>query len=184
MNIRNAKVMYGLCILFVVLFIYWIYKYSSAFKEGISIQNGTTMSIQLTGLKSQIDTTNTQLQSMYNTILTLPVSDISPYKAIVEKADAEPLITYQKLNDVITKNLKAMGTQKSDAQLIHTYMSNDPSFKTVGDTNTAIQNTLSTIVGLNVEDNTYTNVLSNTNISPIEKYNQLMVLVSNKTNWG
>jgi preprotein translocase subunit SecF len=181
-NMMKKWVIGGLCIL---LLIAVLFHSNNSIKEGVSIQNGTTISIQLSGLQEQINTTNAELTKLFSTILTLPVNDITPYTQIINMPSSTPPLTiYQKLNEVVSRNQKGMGTQKADAQLIYTFMSNDPSFKSVNDTNTALNSAFSTIVGLNLQDNVYTDILSNTSITPIDKYNQLMVLVNNKTNWG
>jgi hypothetical protein len=152
--------------------------------EGISEQNGSIIATSLSGLSNQIDMTNSQLQTLFTQIQKLPLTTSkNVYDNIINDTSiTSPLLKYKKIQNTIAS--ATIGPAKNDGALVNTFLVNDPSAKTVNDTNTALNGAFTTIINSNIGDLTYLNILNNTNSEPIEKYLQLMNLVKNKTNWS
>ena len=172
-------------IIYLLLIILFICLFSSLFqpkeKDGFSSQIANTMVSTLTGLKSDIDNANGQLNTLFTNIKKLPLSasNMSLYTGIIDKAEDEPLLKYSKIQKQIQSN-SGMSTD-ADTNLINALVSKDPSFQTVIDTNKTINSAFSSISSLELDNTNYSNVLQNVSLTPIEKYSKLMNLIQNQT---
>jgi len=176
---REVIIYFLFSIILISLFYQSFINMRSFTKEAITSQNGNIISVTLANLLPVINKTNTEINILFENIKKLPLSESNKklYNDIMNSGDP-PLLKYSKILNTLTGSDRDI-----DTNLVNVLVSKDSSSQSVIDTNEQITNAFSTIVNLHIDDNEYNSILQNTKISPIEKYNSLLYLVKNQTNF-